>query len=294
MPLASDALLLLRQSLSDLDNTASGRWQDATLLNWLDRSNKRLVGEVLFPDSRIYFSTVAGQQLYEMPLMLKTERVYVAGQLAVPTDQPTLNAEQIWGWDQSSDGSTSAGPGGDAAPGTVGPNAPLWATQEPLSYPVNPNDSETYIGYGSIQGGWCTPAPDAQPWYLGSRPRYYWRGGWLGLVPPPSNSDPTVTVCGDGIRQPDTITTTGQQLSTPDNFLEAIVWGACVWCFFSNDGNRAAQQAQIAEANYTREKRRLIAWRWGYEGTKRDGPKPAVLRNRYAGMRVRRVSSGWR
>jgi hypothetical protein len=286
--LVSDYLLtLLRGTLSDLDASASGRWQDATLYNWLDRSNKRLVGEVLFPDSRILQPSVPGVGLYQFPLMLKTERVYVAGQLCLPSDVATLQGEQINLYDDSSDGSTSSGPYSDAPPGTLGPGAPLWTTQEPLSYPVGPDFTSPDWTTGSALTPWFTPKPDAEPWFQGSQPRYYWRGGWLGFVPPIANLTPGVTICLEGVRQPDTIAGPGQALVSPENFAEAIVWGAIVWAKFSDAGNLSKQLRDDADAYYIRERRRLIQWRWGYQGQQRDGPKPAVLRPRYANYKKR-------
>jgi hypothetical protein len=252
--------------LSDTDNTGSGRWQDSTLLGFIDRGNKRVVRDVLFPDARVTIPTVPGQQLYSFPFIaLKVKAIYVAGELIVPSDLPTLEGRQVGRWDNSADGSTTAGVGGDAAPGTVGAGAPAWAVETPLSYP-------------DLNGQWVTPAPDAEPWETGQRPRYYWRGGYLGLVRPP-NVITTISV--DCVLQPDTITSAGQSLFTPDTFLEAIVWAAVSFAKFADDGERADKQREAAEKSYEREKKKMIEWRGEFEGEQRKGPKPAVLRAAY-------------
>jgi len=268
---STDLVSGLRLLLADQYTSSDGRWTQDALLNFIDRGHKRIVRDVRFPDCRITFPTVPGSALYPMPLMLVTDAVYVAGQLAVPTDVSTLEGRQIGYYDERGDGSTTGGPYSDAALGTTGQNAPLWAVQEPLSYPVN--------------GGWSTPAfagfgntiaPDAQPWDINSRPRYYWRGGYIGLVPPPAN---VVTVSIDGVRMPDTITALDQVMPTPDNFQDAVIWAALALAKYADDGTRSDAQRVTAEQNYEREKRKLLTWRFGdYQGEQRNGPKPQMLR----------------
>jgi hypothetical protein len=276
--LASTCLTLLRNVLSDTDTSGSGRWQDSTLLSFIDRANKRVVGETLFPDSRVSLQTIAGVQLYTFPPMLKVHAVYVAGQLVVPSDLPTLEGRQVNTWDMSADGSTTAGAGGDAAPGTVGVGAPAWAVEAPLSYP-------------DTNGQWVTPAPDAEPWDTSQRPRYYWRGGSLGLVPPPSG---VVTLSVDCVRLPDTVLTASQSMTTPDNYVDAIVWAACAIAKFADAGQQSDQAMGIAEQNYTREKKKLIAWRGEFPGEQRNGPKPSVYRGAAGAYRKRTSRSGCR
>jgi hypothetical protein len=234
------------------------------------------VRDALFPDSRILQVTIPGVQLYQFPLMLKTKAVYVAGALSVPTDIPTLEGRQIGAWDNTGDGSVIPGPYADVPPNSGGTAAPRWTVTTPLSYP-------------STNGQWVTPAPDAQPWDDSQRPRYYWRGGWLGLVPIPTNE---TTIAIDGVRQPDTITQMAQALPTPENFLDAIVWAACSIAKFADDGARAAAQQDVAEKNYEREKRKIIEWRGEYPGEQRDGPKVSTLRPAFGRNRMRRNLQG--
>jgi hypothetical protein len=276
--LTSDYVLnALQGELGDYDLSGSGRWTQAQLLSFIDRGNKRVVRDVLFPDCRIELPTVANVQLYQFPLMLKTDRVYVGGQLIVPTDVSTLGGQQIGYWDST--GQQPPQPYADAPTNTTGQAAPQWVVTTPLSYPTT-------------QGQWITPKPDAEPWYCGSPPRCYWRGGWLGIVPIPTNNDPVTTIAVEGVRQPDIVNALGQTLTTPENFLDAIVWAATSCAKFADDGSRAAAQNQQAEAFYEREKRKLIEWRGLYPGEQRNGPKVNTLRPAYAGYHIQRSRGG--
>jgi hypothetical protein len=274
-------LYKVRAELGDFDTSPDGRWSDAVLINHIDSANKRAVRDVLFPDSRIEQPTVAGVQLYQFPLMLKVKNVYVGGQLIYPSDIPTLQGQQI-GYQSPVPDGTVPGPYADVPDNSsTGMSAPKWTVQSPLSYPGQ-------------DGCLVTPAPDAQPWYCGSPPRYYWRGGWIGLVPIPANLDPVSTIAIDGVRQPDTILTTGidQALTTPENFLDAIVWAAVENAKFGDDGPRSDAQRQAAGQNYEREKRKLIEWRGEFPGEQRNGPKVNTLRPLFAGYHTRRVRGG--
>lgn len=272
---AQDCVALLQSELGD---TSYGRFTQQTLLQWIDRANKRIVRDVLFPDSRIVVQTVQNQQLYAFPPLIKIFAIYVAGQLVVPSDLPTIEGRQILQWQQNPNPSSTVTPGSDAPFGAQGPYAPNWVVQEPLSYPVS--------------NGWAsTAAPDAQPWWIGQRPRYYWRGGQLGLVPSPANSTP-VDIVVDCVRLPDTVTTLSQTLTTPDNFMDAIVWAACALAKFSDDGARAADQRDYAENRYSQEMRALKEWRGEFVGEQRDGPKVLTQRALRGDPRARRDRFG--
>jgi hypothetical protein len=280
----------MRQALSDMDTTVDGRWQDSTLLNWIDLGNKRMVNDVRFPDCKVIVLTVANQQLYQFPLMLEVDAIYVGGELIVPSDLPTLEGRQIGYYDNTSGDGTVTTPatGGDQPSGSTGQSAPAWTVTEPATYP-------------DATGTWQTGgrAPDAQPWGPYQRPRYYWRGGWLGLPRIPSSSGVPIQV--DGVRQPDTIpyvsvggVTQPQVMTTPENFKPGIVWAGMVWAWLSNADAGAQKMAEICEANYQREKRMMLSWRGTYDGkNKVEGPKPRTLRPQYAGQRVRRNSGGY-
>ena len=272
---STDVLTLLRQVLSDTQT--SGRWTDGTLLNFIDRGNKRLVRDVRFPDSRMTTPTVANQQEYQLPPIILPLRIYVAGQLAIPSDIDTLEGHQTGLYDQTTSTTGTAPLSGSGAASSAGPFEPQWVEQTPLSYPVS--------------NGWQTPAPDSQPWFIGQRPRYYLRGGYLGLVPAPANTTP-VTITVDCIRLPDTITASGQTLTVPDHFMDALVWAAASYAKFADDGQTSAASRDYAEQQYMARMRELRGWRKLYdEGDSPSGPKPLTYRARYSGYR-KRTNSG--
>ena len=278
---STDILNLLRGELGDLDATGSGRWSNSQLLQFIDRGNKRLVADVLFPDCRIEQPTVANVQLYQFPLMLKTDRVYVGGQLVIPSDTSTLNGQQIGYWDRTGSGQQTPGPYTDIpANSNSGVAAPAWTVTTPLSYPTT-------------DGQWVTPAPDAEPWYCGSTPRYYWRGGWLGLVPIPTNSNPVATIAIEGVRQPDTIDALDQTVTSPENFMDGIVYWAKGMAYDADAGSLAQQKSQQAKADYQAEKRRLQTWLGLFHGEQRNGPKVNTLRPAYSWMTTRRNRGNW-
>jgi hypothetical protein len=272
---AQDCIALLQTELGD---TSFARFTQATYLQWIDRANKRVVRDTLFPDSRIVQQTVQNKQLYVFPPLIKVYAIYVAGQLIVPSDLPTIEGRQIQQWQENPNPSSTVSPGSDGPAGSQGPYAPNWVVQTPLSYPVS--------------NGWAqSVAPDAQPWWLGQRPRYYWRGGQLGLVPAPSNSTP-VDIVIDCVRLPDTVNSPSQTLTTPDNFLDAIVWAACAIAKFADDGARAADQRDYAENRYAQEIRALKEWRSEFVGEQRDGPKVLTQRALRNDPRKRRGYAG--
>lgn len=271
---STDVLLLLRQVLSDLNS--SGRWTDSTLLNFIDRANKRVVRDVLFPESRLSAPTAlaAGSQFYfqeyQIPQLILINRVYLAGQLCVPTDINTLEGHQIGLYQQNPTASApTVGSGG--APGTSGPYAPEWSTTTAQTYPV------------ANSGGY--PAPDAQPFFAGQRPRYYLRGGYIGFVPPPAN---TATITIDCIRVPSTITAVGQALTSPDMFMDAIAWGAATYAQFADDQERNAAMRKVAEETYQARKSDLMKFRKTYVGDANEGPKPRTYRSSWKRYRMQR------
>lgn len=380
---SSDCLALLNQICPDLQAT------DAAKLNFIDRANKRLVKDVLWPDCWMTTETIVNQQEYQTLPVLKVHAVYVAGQLATQTTKAIMEGRQIQLYDQDpnpnqgfigpvaatgyvqvsgpittgdtlmtmvggipvayqvqvsdttlailatsiqdaisanpfagalvtplasamvpgqvgltasaageggssitiatsvnggatetfvASGATLAGGsnGSGGAPGTVGQWAPHWVLQEPATYPV------TNYWYGSIR-------PDAQPWgpQPNQPPRYYWNGGRVAIVPNTTQAGATIAV--NCVRNPDTITSTGQLMVSPDMFQDAIVWGAMTYAYFSRADAKSMQLCQMAESAYTAAKRDILKWRGTFEGDMPDGPKMLTQRTRMGmpGSRLR-------
>ena len=220
--LASDIITSARDKLSD--SQTQGRFSDAFMLRATGEVVNRMTRRILWPESRITFATAANQQEYTgLPEIFRTLRLYVAGQLLPISDLQTIEGHQIQLYDQrGTSGEPNATGGGP--PGNVGGASPLWTVQQAANYPIT-----SELGY---------PAPDASPWYYGSRPRAYYRSGVLGLIPAPLG---VYTVCIDCILGTGPVTSDSQTLLVPDSWLEAAAWGVASQALFSD---RDAQSAR--------------------------------------------------
>lgn len=280
----AEIVTLARQLLND--PSPNGRWSDATLINFADRASKKIMRDVLFPAVRLLASTIGGIQEYQLPTgVLQVNSVYVNGQLAVPTDIPTLEGHQIQQYDQNLYGPSYAQtqPGSGGPPGANGPFAPKWVVQPNAAYPV--------------QNSWSGSAPNAQPWGWNQRPRYYWRGGWIGLVPAPSNSgqNGVANLCVDGVMLPDTLTTLVQVTWFPEHFVEALAWKVVEFAKYSDDTATTAQSRLYAAQQYAGCMRDMRMWVSTYQGDAAGGPKVQSNRSNYrmAGHKVNRSGTGY-
>jgi hypothetical protein len=255
-----DIVTFERQLINSVSGSTA-RFTDATLINFTDRATKWVISDILFPAARVTITTVPNQQGYSLPELYQIDRVYLAGQILVPTTLPTLGGEQAMIYDQSATGTPISG--SDAPPGAGGMQQPQWSVQAPVAYPYVNN--------------WGTPAPSAQPWFPGQRPRYYLRGGLIGIVPAPANVADLVI---EGVLVPPKVVNLTDTLVVPENFLEAIAWKAVSYCRFSEDADRAmaaqASAAQMANA----EIRTLRTWKRTYTGED-TGPKVTTYRRAY-------------
>lgn len=230
-----DVISLARQYIND--PSPSGRWSNAALLLFVDRAVQTLSRDVKFPEGRASFTTVPGQQEYDgLPVFVTMPRVYINGQLIIRTDLNTLEGHQIELYDQgfgTMPGNQAAGSGGP--PGTQGNFTPAWNIQQPSVYPV-PNS-------------WGLPAPRAEPWMAGQRPRYYMRSGVIGFVPAPSGQA-TVTI--DGVFPPEKVTLLTQELVFDRAWMDVLTWHVVMQCKAADDSDRAAQQYQMAQQQYSK------------------------------------------
>jgi len=245
---AQDVINLTRQLLNDPINT--GRWSDAALLTFVDSANQDLGRDVRYPEGRLTGATLPNQQEYSLPFqIIKYYRVYLAGQLIVPTSIDTLEGRQIGLFDQGLNAGNPYGTlppsqptGSGGPPGTQGTYTPAWNVQQPESYPV--------------ANVWGLPAPDAQPWTVGQRPRYYTRssGTVIGIVPAPLAA---VDLVIEGMFVPMQVTTTTQVLPYAWNYIRALAWKTCEYAYFSDNSDRSTQQYMYAAQCYEREMRKL-------------------------------------
>ncbi|MGH7745687.1 MAG: hypothetical protein ACREQ5_12995 [Candidatus Dormibacteria bacterium] len=232
--LTSDVVTFCRSLIND--PSSQGRWSDATLINFYNQAQQCLLRDVRFPQSRAIGSTVSNQQEYPIPDIIEIYRVYLAGQLAVVTTLETIEGAQVQLWDQGFNTGVQqqAPPSGSGGPPGVVPGfSPSWIVQQSEQYP--------------FQNVWGTPAPDAQAWAAGQRPRYYLRGGSLGLVPTPGN---IVSLVIDCLRVlPDSAHLTDESFF-PLNFREALAWKMAEFAQFSDADSSAAGRAQYAMQKY--------------------------------------------
>lgn len=261
---ASDVIGLARANLSDTQ--AQGRYSDASMLLWASRTVQELVRRLKFPEARVTYTngTIAQQQEYQFPEMVRTLRVYVAGQLLVPTDLQTLEGHQILLYDQGGNtGVPNAGSGGPT--GNAGTASPLWTTQSALAYPVL-----NALGY---------PSAGVQSWYQGRRPSYYWRGGYLGLVPAPIGGGYSLIV--DGVALPPAIEADTDEISIPDSFVPTAACGVEVYALGSDRDDSSLQTRVNKAAEYEARIKELRAWVQRYNGDAPRGPKMFTLRSFY-------------
>lgn len=264
--LASDVISLARRYVND--PTTTGRWTDSSLMDFLGEAQQELIRDVQFPRCRLTATTLVNQQEYNTPELINVYRVYLAGQLLVPTTKQVLEGHQSRRYDQGfGTGIPEPGtqtPGSGGPPGTEGSYTPAWNIQVPASYPVT--------------NAWGSPTPDAQGWFVNQRPRYYWESGVIGFVPAPASA---VTICIDCLAVPPPVTTTTQTLIFPSNFRRALAWYIVMQCRSSDDTPQSAAKVQEAVGLYDRAMRKLRTDYTFYDGDSPRGPKLFTYRGMY-------------
>lgn len=244
--IGQDALTEERIALA----TPSGgvtRWSNNDLLVLTSRAVKNLVAEIYFPESRLTGTTVPNQQEYQIPDMHLVYRVYLNGQIIVeiPGGIDTLEGRQVLQYDQSAQGIEVAGSGGPA--GAAGQMQAQWVVATPVAFP--------------FLNTWGSPAPQAQGYFPGQRPRYYRRGGFLGIVPAPAFAASLVIDC---VMVPAPIATAQDSIVVPDNYMDGIVNYVCYRAWGSDKDPVAQQQARTSLQDYTANIRKLRTWKRQY------------------------------
>jgi hypothetical protein len=236
--------------LLNTPNGANVRWSDAQLIAMTDRAQKATVAAVYFPESRLTLTGgLANYQEYTLPEAHEIYRVYINGQIIArtPGDIDTLQGMQTLYNDQTAQG-VPVFPGSGAPPGSGGVAQPQWTVQTPVAYP--------YLN------AWGPPAPQAQPYAPGNSPRYYFRGGNLGIVPAIAAAGSSLVV--EGVLVPTTITSPAQTMTVPDNFADAIDFYVCSRAWATDKDEVSQNMASGALANYDKEIRKLRTWKRQY------------------------------
>jgi hypothetical protein len=273
---ANEPITLAQSLLNDVPPAGGGtRFSNQTYLTWLDEVSKEIMRDVRFPAARISTGTVPNLQEYQLPEVIEIWTVYVNGQIVVPSDLKVLEGHQTQNYDQGFLGGTNAQTPGSGGPtGTSGTYTPKWNVQPPAAYPITNNG--------------CWPAPDAQQWSSsGMRPRYYNRGGYIGLVPAPSNPPPVVNgipennLVIDCIMTPDTIASLTDQLWYPQIYKRALAMGVVMFGKFSDDSQSTKESRNYAQQDYQAQVGKLRMWAAGFKGDAAEGPKMETNRRFY-------------
>lgn len=226
------------------------RWNDTQMVSLVDRAVKHAVGEIFFPESRVTFLSQANVQEYPTdPRGLgvhQIKRVYVNGQLASPSNIETLIGAQTDNWDQSGSGSATLGSG--APIGTGGGGQPQMSIATPITPP--------YLN------SWGAPRPSAASFFPGQPPRFYTRGGVIGIVPMVVGA----WIAIDCVLVPATLTKLTDAVVVPDNFMEAVSWKVCEYANFADSASPGtADSRNFASAKYEKEIRKLKTFKRQYE-----------------------------
>jgi hypothetical protein len=251
-----DINTFIRYLVAEPSQSPQGRWQDADIAIFASQAQTQVALDLDWPESSYTGYTVANVQEYQMPEALKILRVYLAGQPIVPTTIPALQGDQLEIWDQS-------------APG----NIPQWLYQQSQVYPFV---SGTY-GYNAFNAG-------NTPWCQNERPRFYIRGGNIGIVPKPVGA---YFMQIDLIPQPPTLVNLTDVSIFQTTFKDAICW-KCVEYMFFGDTNSLLNTAM---QNYEKELGKLRSWKADYQKMLPRGVFPITSRTFFQGPIYKRMTS---
>jgi len=229
-----------------MDEASTKRFTAADVAQLATRAQNQVAFEVDHPESTQNILLVSGQQEYQLIDLMKLLRVYTAvfnsdnpnfpftfKQELIATNIGTLEGDVIQRYDNSS--------------GIV-PQTSKYIAQQPELYPYagGPNNAR---GFGNNS---CEPYPTNMPWSsCNSRPSYYLRGGYIGVVPIPLQSNPPTYLMIDCTPAPPALVNTTDNSIYPDIFLEAIVWKMIEYASYSDHNSAQMQAAQMYQNEVT-------------------------------------------
>lgn len=212
-------------TLGDIINTFRNRYGEQStrrftnriLTNYANDAQIQIAYEIDHPEATLTIPCVADQREYQLPQLIKILRVYVIGpggfkQELFGTDIFTLEGDILQQYDNTS--------------GQI-QSAPLESSQffaQPSeAYPIQ---NVGFTGRGS------GPIPTKSAWSQNSRPCYYERGGYIGVVPGPISSDYSIVV--DMVPAPEVLNLLTDISKFPDLFKDAIVWKMIGYAAYSD------------------------------------------------------------
>ncbi len=222
-----------------MDEASTKRFTAADVANLATRAQIQLAFEVDHPEATRNILLVSGQQEYQLMDLMKILRVYTAvfnpdnpnfpfafKQELIATSINLLEGDVLQRYDNTSQRIQQSS---------------KYIAQPPELYPVPQN-------HGRMSGpGNSGPYPTNMPWEHGSRPAYYMRGGYIGLVPIPLQGNPATYLMIDYTAAPPALVNTPDNSIFPDTFLEAIVWKMIEFASYSDHNSAQMQAAQMYE-----------------------------------------------
>jgi len=248
-----------------MNEPGTNHFTAADVAQMATRAQNQLAFEVDFPQATQTITTVSGQQEYQLIELMKLMRVYMVGpdgskQELIGTDIYTLEGDIQQTYDNSS--SLTQG---------VPTQTSQFAVQPPMAYPIQ------NVG---ISGG--APVPTKSAWGPNSRPKYYIRGGYIGIVPIPLVTSPATVIAIDYIPKPPTLVLSTDSSLFPDIFLDALVWKMVAYARYSDNSSLMGQ----AEQMYMNEvNSKITPWLQRIQATK---PKTMVPITKRSYFRYRR------
>jgi hypothetical protein len=242
------------------------RFNNSILTGYANDAQIQLAYEVDHPEGTLTIPCVDNQQEYQLPQLMKILRAYVIGpgnfkQELRGTDIFTLEGDILHQYDNTSGVIVNQ------------PNqSSQFFAQPPAAYPVQ------NVGFSGRGSG---PIPTNSAWSLNSRPAYYERGGYIGIVPAPISS--TYSIVVDFIPAPPVLNLLTDLSLFPDLFKDAIVWKMISYARYSDN------QSNYKDAEFMYQDQmanKIRPWLDRQQATKPKTFVPRTVRSMFRG--------GWR
>ena len=238
----------------------NGRWPTTSLLPLINRARQQVMLDFQWPQGTWYATVGNGIQEYSLGDLNNVLRAYLVyapntpPQPLVYEDIGALEGDQIGLYDQTAKG-----------------YAPQWMSQAPAAYPV-----ASSTGY---------PVPVGVPWSpnASQRPKWYLRGGHIGILPAPSN------VCLlqlDVIPEAPKLVLQSDHDILPQKAIDAVVWKVGVY-MMQAQGDPSAMKAYEMEYGGANglggALGKLISWRGDFPERASRAPLFVTYRTRFQG-----------
>ena len=224
-------------------------------LDFFMKAQRQLMFELDFPEATYTITTVAGQSEYAMIENYKVLRVYAitpggVKQILFGTNIGIMEGDIT----ESYDGTSGRILGNPV-------QTPQWLADSAQPYPITAGGNG---GYANTTGKFQYNDP----------PRYYMRGGNIGVVPTPTVS---IQICIDYLPMPPTITDLSELSIFPQNCQEALVFKMCQFSRMADNSSQAVGYSQMYDSEI---KEKLRPWKDSFQATKPKKFIPVTMRRR--------------